>query len=274
MLTERYEGTRTGRQELYAELLDDYDGALWTRDQIDRDRLTSNQVPELARIAIGIDPSGYSPELGAEPTGPGRETGIIVVGIDRQQPPHIYVLDDASGRSTGAQWARRVVDLYHHYSEIAPTVLVPELNLAGPLVLGTIRLVDDRVRFYPNNERPGVRAAKGKRARAEEPATLYEQQRAHHAGHFAELEDQLCTWDPEQSWSPDRLDALVWAIHALQPWRPRRRVRGISPVDIERRDARAPKAAVEIPRYEYRPDAERIIRSWAKKQSSAGGNSH
>lgn len=220
-LRARYEGSQLGRQELYAELLDDFDGALWRRDNIDH--VIGDQVPELARVAIGIDPSGFSPELGDTPKelAAGKETGLVVVGITRGETPEVFILEDESGSWTGETWGSKAVALYRKWSQRAPTVLVPEMNLAGPLVLATIRLIDPDVRFYRTNDKIGVRAAHGKRARAEPVATLYEQGRAHHVGRFAELEDQMCSWDPSENWSPDRIDALVWAVTALEPWKRR-----------------------------------------------------
>lgn len=230
---ERYEGTRLGRQELEAELLDDYEGALWKRDEIQSARLDAGLHPMLRMVAIGVDPSAYSPELDLDapldapgaPEGQGKETGVVVVGIDHGQPPHAYVLADESGRWTGEEWGLKVVSLARKYQKLCPTVIVPEMNLGGPTVLSTIRLTqaahvtgDPPVRFYKTGNKIGVRAAHAKRARAEPVATLAEQGRLHHVGRFTELEDQLVTWDPRLSWSPDRMDALVWAVTALEPW--------------------------------------------------------
>lgn len=226
----RYEGTRLGRQELYAEVLTDYEGALWNREAIERDRRpddtgTPQEVLDrygITKVVVGIDPSTWDPELGDDPgtVGEGIETGIVVAGIDGNDPPHVYVLDDASMRGSGEEWASRVARSYHHWRAADA---VPEVNLGG-LVLSTMRLVDPDVHLYRTGNRVGVRAAVGKRARAEPVATLAEQGRLHHVGHHPLLEDQLTGWDPRESWSPDRLDALVWAVTALEPWAPRHQV--------------------------------------------------
>lgn len=223
-LRRRYEGTRLGRQELYAEVLDDYEGALWQRGNIDRDRIT--EYPEdieerlaflgIVRVLVGIDPSTWDPDLGDDPgsVGQGLETGIVVVGIDGASPPHLYVLDDLSMRGQPEAWARAACSALHTWRAAS---LVPETNAGGGLVLSTIRLVDPNVPIYREGKRVGVRAAVGKRARAEPVAMLSEQGRWHHVGYFPELEGQMCQWDPRESWSPDRIDAMVWPAVALHP---------------------------------------------------------
>lgn len=222
----RYEGTRLGQQELMAQILDDYLGALWRREEIDEHRVEMDGSPEdiiaelgLRKIYVGVDPSTFSPETGTDPgtIAQGTETGIVVVGIDSKPRPHCYVLEDLSCRETGETWARRVIEAYHRWHA---TAVVPEMNMAGPLVLSTLRLTDPSVTIYRDKHgKPGVRAAQGKRARAEPVATLAEQGRLHHVNTLGPLEDSLCGWDPQENWSPDRLDALVWAVTALEPWR-------------------------------------------------------
>lgn len=222
----RYEGTRLGQQELMAQILDDYLGALWRREEIDEHRVELDGTPEeiikelgLRKIYVGVDPSTFSPETGIDPgtIAQGTETGIVVAGIDSRARPHVYILEDVSCRETGETWARRVIEAYHRWHA---TAVVPEMNMAGPLVLSTLRLTDPSVTIYRDKHgKPGVRAAQGKRARAEPVATLAEQGRLHHVGTMGPLEDVLCGWDPSESWSPDRLDALVWAVTALEPWR-------------------------------------------------------
>lgn len=213
----RYEGTRIGRQELLGELLDDYEGALWNRDLISDTRVAS--APELARIAIGVDPSTWSPETSGEhdTIGQGIETGIVVVGITNEHPAHAYVLDDLSGRLSPQQWAQRAVDAWRQWSDVAPTTIVPEVNLGG-WITSLIMAADPLARIYTRNGRAGVRASQAKRARAEPVSGLYEQRRVHHVGTLPLLEDQMCVWDPQENWSPDRIDALVWAVTALAPW--------------------------------------------------------
>lgn len=225
---QRYEGTRLGRQEIYADLLDDYEGALWNRDMIDAHRTRETyDSPEatiealgISRIVVGIDPSTWDPDLGDDPgtIGEGLETGIVVVGIGgSDDAPEVFILEDASLRSPAEEWAQVAVDAYHRWGANS---LVPEVNLGG-MVLSTIRLVDSTVAVYRSGNRAGVRAAMGKRARAEPVAVLYEKGRAHHVGRFSALEDQMCGWDPREPWSPDRIDALVWAVTVLAPELPR-----------------------------------------------------
>lgn len=220
-----YEGTRLGRQELYGELLADFEGALWRRDVIVEHRVdhpggTGVDVVRalgLVKVYVGIDPSTWDPELGADPgtVGEGLETGIVVAGIDAQDPPHVFVLEDASLRAQAEAWARRAVGEYRAWGANA---VVPEVNLGG-MVLSTIRLVAPDVSIFRDGTRVGVRAAHAKRARAEPVAALYEQGRCHHVGEFPELESQMVGWDPREAWSPDRIDALVWAVYACAPWR-------------------------------------------------------
>lgn len=192
----KYEGTRLGRQELNAEILDDAPGALWSRDGIDAARVP--RAPALDRIVVAVDPAVTSAESS-------DETGIIVAGIDRRGAG--YVLADHSGKYSPAEWAHLVVRLYREHSADR---IVAECNQGGDMVAHTIRTVD------PNAPVKLVRASRGKRTRAEPVAALYEQRRVHHVGVLAQLEDQLCTWDPTSSeGSPDRLDALVWALSEL-----------------------------------------------------------
>jgi phage terminase large subunit-like protein len=195
----KYEGTRLGRQELNAELLEDTPGALWTLARIDRSR--SERVPDLARIVVAVDPAVSSNE-GSD------ETGIIVCGKDDKG--HGYVLEDLSGRYDPAGWARAAIAAYHRRDADR---VVAEVNQGGDLVEATIRTVD------PNVAYTAVRASRGKFTRAEPVAALYEQGRVHHCGLFPELEDQLTSFVPDleraKFGSPDRVDALVWAFTEL-----------------------------------------------------------
>jgi len=182
----RYEGTRLGRQELHAELLEDTPGALWTRLLLERTRV--RQVPPLRRIVVGLDP--------------GSAAGIVVVGLGNDG--HAYVLEDVSIRGSPATWAGQAIAAYHKYTA---NVIVAEANHGGDMVITTIATQDDRVATKK------VWASQGKYARAEPVSALYEKGRVHHVGLFAELEDQLCTWVPgEGQPSPNELDALVWAL--------------------------------------------------------------
>lgn len=191
----RYEGTTLGRQELHAEVLDDLDGALWQRSQLDANRVIT--PPHLNRIVVAVDPAVTSKSDSAE-------TGIIVAGIGIDHKA--YVLDDVSLRGTPDEWGRAVVGAYHRWRADR---IVAESNQGGDMVQHIIRTVDRNVPIRL------VHASRGKRTRAEPVAALYEQDRVHHVGMWGQLEDQLCSWVPDVSPSPDRLDALVWAITEL-----------------------------------------------------------
>jgi phage terminase large subunit-like protein len=189
----RYEGTRLGRQELQGELLEDVEGALWKLAMFDDRRTTA----DLARVVVGVDPSGSS-------TTTSNEAGIIVAGKGADGDG--YVLADRSGVFSPDQWARRAVAAYYEY---AADRIVAERNFGGDMVLSTIRTVDPQIKVEL------VTASRGKMVRAEPVAALYEQGRIHHAGVFDELEAQMTTWTQESGESPDRMDALVWALTDL-----------------------------------------------------------
>lgn len=196
----KYEGTRTGRQELFGEILDDAPGALWKRDGFDKYRVLPAKMPELTRIVVGLDPAVTDTEFS-------DETGIV--GAGRGIDGHGYVLDDWSCRVSPGDWAKRAIDLYHHRR--ADTIIA-EINKGGDLVHATIRVID------PNVPVRKTRAVKGKVLRAEPVAALYEQGRVHHVGAFDELEDQMCMFTTGAyvgPGSPDRTDALVYAITDL-----------------------------------------------------------
>jgi phage terminase large subunit-like protein len=193
---DRYEGTRLGRQELYAEVLDDVEGALWTAAGIDALRVPA--APDLVRVVVAIDPAVTSGD-------DADETGIVVAGAAADG--HVYVLADRSTRDTPQAWMLRALAAYdeHHADR-----LVAEVNNGGDLIEAMVRSqAGTRVAYRK------VTASRGKRTRAEPVAALYEQGRVHHVGGLAQLEDQMCSWTPESGTSPDRLDALVWAITDL-----------------------------------------------------------
>ena len=188
----RYEGTRLGRQELYAEVLDDVEGALWNRDLLEENRVT--QLPEMTRLVVAVDPAAGSKSENAE-------TGIVVVGIGVDKKG--YVIDDVSLRGTPNDWGRAAVAAYHRHEA---DLIVAESNQGGDMVSHTLRTIDPSVPVKM------VHASRGKRTRAEPVSALYEQGRVHHLGFHGELEDQLCSWVPDHAVSPDRLDALVWGV--------------------------------------------------------------
>lgn len=195
-IVRKYEGTRLGRQELLAEILDDNPGALWTRDLIEKNRKTIN--PPFTRVVVGVDPEATSGETAAE-------TGIVVAGLATNG--HAYVLDDNTIRGTPLEWGTAAVTAYHKHKADR---VIPEINNGGEMIEYVIRTIDPTVAIRT------VHASRSKQARAEPVAALYEQGRVHHLGVFAELEDQMCEWVPADGQpSPDRLDALVWALTDL-----------------------------------------------------------
>jgi phage terminase large subunit-like protein len=203
-----FEGTRFGQQEIYADILDDAPGALWSRANIEAHRVTAESVKGKVwdRVVVAVDPA-------TSVTEESDETGIIVVAIDSNREG--YVLQDASGQLKPEQWANRVVSLYHSWDADS---VVAEENQGGDMVRHTIQVYDPSVKVE------GVRASKGKRTRAEPVSTLYEKGLVHHVGVFDVLERQLTTWDPGiDEDSPDRLDALVWGVSKLLvgDWAPR-----------------------------------------------------
>jgi phage terminase large subunit-like protein len=191
----KYEGTRLGRQELNAEILEDTPGALWKRDQIEALRVRSH--PDLVRIVVAVDPPATSEGDEA------AEAGIIVAGVGTDG--HGYVLDDSSQQGTPSEWASAAITAYHKFRADR---IVAERNNGGDMVGHTIHSVEKGLPVTL------VWASRGKQTRAEPVSALYEQKRIHHVGSFAQLEDQMCTWVPGMK-SPDRMDALVWAITEL-----------------------------------------------------------
>ena len=185
------------RQEILAQDVDEVPGALWKRDWIEQGRLVT--PPEhLARVVVGIDPAVTS-------TAQSDETGIIVAGIGVDK--HGYVLADSSGRYSADGWARKSLNLLELYEGDR---IIAEDNNGGELVEATIRTLNHAAPITR------VHASRGKAARAEPVAALYEQGKVHHVGQFGTLEDQLCSWEPTSSHrSPDRLDALVWALSSI-----------------------------------------------------------
>ncbi len=214
----RFEGTRLGRQEIHAEILGDTPGALWTHDLLERGRVSD--LPPPVRIVVAVDPATSSSEGAAE-------TGIIVAGAAAAQrglPPECFVLDDLTRRGTPHEWASTVVQAYKTFHADR---VVAEANQGGEMVAATIRAVDPKVPVLL------VHASRGKYVRAEPVAALYEQNRVHHVGLFPELEDELVTWVPGDA-SPDRLDALVWAITALMEGKGLARGKMPSPDELRR----------------------------------------
>lgn len=198
-IRDRYEGTRLGRQELYAEVLDDVPGALWTRAVLEASR--KKEAPELARVVVAVDPSGTD---GADE---GDDIGIVVAG--RGVDGRGYVLADLTCQLSPDGWARRAVTAYYRHEADR---IVAERNFGGAMVKAVIKSADAQVPFKE------VVASRGKAARAEPVSALFEQGRVSLVGSLPELEDELCMMTAAGylgERSPNRLDAMVWALSEL-----------------------------------------------------------
>ena len=196
MLRERYEGTRLGQQELYAEILEDVEGSLFKRDNIDMNRV--KLAPDMARVVIAVDPAVTSHK-------DSDETGIVVVG--RGVDDRFYILDDRSGIYTPDNWIKKAISLYYEYEA---NYIVAEVNNGGDLIERLLRVSDENVPYR------AIRSSKGKMLRAEPVSSLYEQDKVSHVGYWKELEEQMCQYTGSSVQSPDRLDALVFGITSLQ----------------------------------------------------------
>ncbi len=207
-IVERYDGTRLGRQELNAEILEEQTGALWSTQSIDNYRVAC--APKLNRVLVAVDP----------PISSNKDADLCgIVGVGCGVDKRAYVLSDRSiGGLRPLQWATRAVELYRGLN--ADCLLV-EINQGGEMAEHILQQVDATVPIK------NVRAHRGKWMRAEPVAALYERGLVSHVGHFAELEDQMCDFSIDGkafARSPDRLDALVWALSELmlvQPGQPR-----------------------------------------------------
>lgn len=199
-MVNRYGGTRLGRQELEGEVLDDVPGALWTRAMLDDSRV--KELPTMQRVVVAVDPSGSD---GSDDKA--DEIGIVVAG--KGVDGLAYVLADMTCSLSPAGWGRRAVEAYTMFKADR---IIAERNFGGAMVEAVLRTAG------PNCPVKLVTASRGKVARAEPAAALYEQGRVKHHGAFARLEDQLCGFTPNGyvgDGSPDRADALVWALTEL-----------------------------------------------------------
>mgnify|MGYP001772673530 CR=1 FL=1 len=204
----KYEGTLLGRQEIYGEYIEEIPGALLQYHMIEACRVL--YPPTLRRVVIGVDPATTASEES-------DETGIVAVGygIDRQY----YVLADESGRYTPIGWGRKILDLVQRLEADA---IVVEVNQGGEMVRTILEMAAHNLGLsLPRIIE--IHAKRGKLIRAEPSVALYEQKKVHHVGTFPQLEDQLCGWTINLDWSPDRLDALIYALTELQrhegtPW--------------------------------------------------------
>jgi phage terminase large subunit-like protein len=202
-IVDKYKRTRLGRQELDGELIEEVEGALWTRAMVELARLGTDgqpitKAPPMKRIVVAIDPAVTAKEES-------NLTGIVCAGLGRDGRG--YILSDCSGRYSPDAWARKALA---QFESLGADRIVAEGNQGGDLVRNTIHTQNNSVPVTI------VHASRGKQARAEPIAALYEQNRISHVGNFPELEDQMCQWEPLGDMpSPDRIDAMVWALTSL-----------------------------------------------------------
>jgi len=189
----KYEGTRLGKQELFAEILADIEGALWRYSMIENVKV----IPEMNRIVVAVDPATTK-------TKSSDETGIVVCGLGVDG--FGYVLEDVTGRYTPNEWGALAIDRYKHWQADR---VVCEVNQGGDMVETILRNIDNSIPYK------SVWAKRGKKTRAEPIAAFYEQGRIKHYGSHAELETQMTSWDARSDKSPDRVDALVWGFTDL-----------------------------------------------------------
>jgi len=193
-----YEKSWLGRQELYGDLIEDHEGSLWTISLLNQAKAAYQKDTPLRRLIIAIDPAvshGSSSD----------ETGIIVAGLTSEGIG--VVLEDLSLKGSANQWIQKAIDAYHR---LKADRIVAEVNMGGDLVEQLLRTYDPSISYKP------VHATRGKVLRAEPIVALYEQGKVWHANYFPALEEQLCSYVPGQTrTSPDRLDALVWALSDL-----------------------------------------------------------
>jgi phage terminase large subunit-like protein len=196
-IKEKYEGTRLGRQEIFAEMLDDNPSALWSRETIEQNRV--NSIPaglKMVRVLTAVDPSTQDDKNS-------DEAGIITgfKGGDK----HYYILDDSTIQASPLGWAKKAISCY---SKFNADRIIYESNQGGLMVEATFANIDKKIPLK------GVHASRGKVVRAEPISALYEKGLVHHVGYFPELEDEMCQWEPGMD-SPNRMDALVWLVTAL-----------------------------------------------------------
>ena len=195
-MQERYAGTRLGQQELYGAILDDNPGALWSRGLLESARV--KEPPHLTRIVVGIDPAVTSGDES-------DSTGIVVAGMSPDG--HYYILADYTLKATPQVWAEKAVYAFELHKADR---IIAETNNGGDLVVHLLQQVKNTIPVKK------VTASRGKAVRAEPIAALSEQGKLHMVGYFTELEDELCEYEPGTSTkSPDRMDAMVWAVTEL-----------------------------------------------------------
>ena len=197
-LMDMYEGTRLGRQELYAEDLEEAEGAFWNRDMLEETRVPEDYVFQPVRIVVGVDPA-------ATKTADSDEVGIVVAAKGRDG--HCYILEDISRKMSPGETCRAAVGAYNLWEADR---IVAEANNGGDWIEQGMRQVQHGISYKK------LHASKSKQARAEPVAALFEQKRCHLLGTHPDLEDELCSWEPESGMaSPNRLDAMVWVVTEL-----------------------------------------------------------
>ncbi len=202
----KYEGTRLGQQELYAVLHEDAAGSLWKSWMFEHEYFRYVEHPHYTRVVVAIDPaikSGGDSRREESMDDKVTETGIIVAGIDKRG--HGYIIEDGTISGSPQEWAEEAIYMYKKHRADR---IVAEVNNGGDMVESTLRTIDENIAFR------AVNASRSKQTRAEPVVALYEQQRIHHRGVFAELETQMVQWEPGAK-SPDRMDAAVWALTDL-----------------------------------------------------------
>lgn len=202
MTIDPFIGTRIGRREVEGLYEEDVEGALWTTADIEASRIAPNALPELVTVAVGVDPPGST----------GTECGIVAAGVDERE--HVYIVADESMLGLPQQWAAGVA---RTFESTEADVVVAEVNFGGDMVESVLQVADP---LMPVEK---IRASRGKYIRAQPVSTLWEPKiaRGHFVGHFPALEDECVTYTPDSPDSPNRLDALVWAVtFALQGGRP------------------------------------------------------
>jgi phage terminase large subunit-like protein len=209
-MTEKFGGTRRGREELEGEVLSDNPDALFSAARLDADRVRPDQIPDALRVVVAVDP-GISSETGVDPT------GVVVLGED-ETTRHLYVLEDLTRdeRATPEVWGADVVSAYERWKAVA---VVAETNRGGDLVTANIRAVmREKSGALAAQSIPiqRVHATRGKVIRAEPVSALHERRLIHVVGAMRELEAEITEWSPsEPGPSPNRLDALVWGVYYL-----------------------------------------------------------
>jgi phage terminase large subunit-like protein len=212
-VVKRYAGTRLGRQELDGEFVDERPDAFWSRNQLEALRIQPVKPEDIKRIVVAVDPPAGS--------GAGSRCGIVAAG--RMADGRLVVLADGTVEQARPEvWAEAAVQLFR---SLEADSLVVEINQGGDMVESVLRGIDAALPIIK------VRATRGKHVRAEPVAALYAQGKVRHAGDFAKLEDEMCLFGADglsEGRSPDRMDALVWALTALNDVeRGRPRVRGL-----------------------------------------------